>query len=224
MRKLSILLLFAAMSAASSMEHNTALRVGTIPSAAGANERQLTISASREERLAMPGLSTITELASTFSSTAQKAKLWLWLQMQTNPKDVFKALNLKQLRNTGTKLEKSPELLDWLRYTMAYRKMLGSPKFYQDGEIYLRLLKVAPERDLATFFQALYKIPDLKVVGENLQTAQYKLWRSMGMNPSNVADALGITKLLESGKIMSDPRYIVYFGYTEVWLGKLPLK
>ncbi|KAG7386587.1 hypothetical protein PHYPSEUDO_015495 [Phytophthora pseudosyringae] len=176
-----------------------------------------------EERLTIPGLSKVTELASNFRPMTQKATFWLWLRMQTTPKNVFKLLNLKQLRNSETTLDKSPELLDWLRYTMAYRGMAGTNKVYSDGEIYLRLLKLAPEKELITFFQALRRIPDLKVVSENLQTAQYKFWYKLNMKPNDVSDRLGITKLLETGALMSDPRYIVYYGYTEMWLSKVKL-
>ncbi|KAG1710010.1 hypothetical protein DVH05_017019 [Phytophthora capsici] len=131
MHKSSVLLLalmlFIAVTAASPIEYGTAANVKTIPNVSGPKERQLRSSVNTEERLEIPGLSKIADFASIFSSTAQKARLWLWLQTQTTPKEAFKLLNLKQLKNSGTKLEKSPELLDWLRYTMAYREMLGSP-------------------------------------------------------------------------------------------------
>ncbi|ETP52580.1 hypothetical protein F442_02430 [Phytophthora nicotianae P10297] len=105
---------------------------------------------------------------------------------------------------------------------MVYREKLGNSKYYPDVEIYLRLLNLAPERMLAIYFQSLRKIPDLKVVGENLQVAaQYKLWWDLGMSPSDVAKCLGITELLESGKVMSDPSFIIYFGFIEVWLQKI---
>ncbi|KAG7393431.1 hypothetical protein PHYPSEUDO_009635 [Phytophthora pseudosyringae] len=107
---------------------------------------------------------------------------------------------------------------------MAYRDIAGTSRVYSDGEVYLRLLKLAPEKELAAFFQALRKIPDLKVVSENLQTVQYTIWYKLKMKPSDVSDRLGVTKLLETGAFMSDPRYIVYYGYTEVWLGKVKLQ
>ncbi|KAG6953591.1 hypothetical protein JG687_00012311 [Phytophthora cactorum] len=132
------------------------------------------------------------------------------MREKRSPKEVFKLLRLK---NTNTRLENNPELLGWLRYTMTYRDMMGGSKWYPDGEIYLRLLKVAPEAQLATFFQSLRNIPDLKVVGENLQKTQYAHWRTFGMQPRDLAKSLGIMKLLESGAVKSDPRYLIYDGY-----------
>ncbi|ETP52609.1 hypothetical protein F442_02406 [Phytophthora nicotianae P10297] len=176
-----------------------------------------------EYRIAIPGLSNIAKLASDFSPLTQKVAFQLWLQQQTSPTIVFNLLHAKMLKNMGTNLEKNTELLDWLRYTMAYREMLGSSKFYTDGKIYLHLLNLAPETSLAFFFQSLRKTADLKMVGENLQTAQYKLWWKLRMEPSDLAKSLGITELLESGKVMSDPRFIIYFGYAEVWLRKIKL-
>ncbi|KAF4027979.1 hypothetical protein GN244_ATG20368 [Phytophthora infestans] len=168
-----------------------------------------------------PGLSNVAKLAADFSPLTQKVAFRLWLQQRASPTHVFDVLHKNILKNMGTNLEKNTALLDWLRYTVAYREKPGNSKLYRDEEIYLRLLKLGPESTLAFFFQSLRRIPDLKQVGENLQIAQYKLWLRLGMGPDDVANSLGITHMLESGKVMSDPRFIIYFGFVEVWLRKI---
>jgi hypothetical protein len=71
-------------------------------------------------------LSRIAAVASNLSPATQKLAFKLWLQAQTSPKEVFKALQLNQLRGTATKIDDNPAVLEWLRYTMAYNAQPGN--------------------------------------------------------------------------------------------------
>ncbi|KAJ8575730.1 hypothetical protein ON010_g3478 [Phytophthora cinnamomi] len=170
-----------------------------------------------EERLfeLSNGVSKLAHLVSSINPTAQKLAFRLWLEVGTNPKDVFKLLNLKQLVRAATKLDDNPTLLEWLRYSVAYREKHGGDHLFQDGEIYLMLAKRVPEAEVATFFQSLKSMPDLKVLGENLQKTQYFAWWNTGVELKQVEKMLEIT---DSTKTL-DPKNLVYLGYVQVWLG-----
>ncbi|KAE8958658.1 hypothetical protein PR003_g31697 [Phytophthora rubi] len=172
-----------------------------------------------EEKVNIPelanGAAKIAHLASKMNPSAQKLALRLWLEAGTSPKDVFKLLNLKQLITSGVKLDDNPTLLEWLRYTAAYKARRPSDHLFQDGEIYLMLAKRVPEADVATFIQSLKGVSDLKTLGETLQKTQYYAWWRTGLEPKNVEKLLGITDSMKT----FDPKYSVYLGYVQVWLG-----
>ncbi|POM72908.1 Avr1b-1 Avirulence-like protein [Phytophthora palmivora] len=130
---------------------------------------------------------------------------------------MLKLNQLKLTENTGATLGKNPGLLEWLKYTVAYRTRMGNDMWYSNEKIYFKLLKLAPEIELAKFFQVLQKNPELKAVGHDLQLTQYNLWNMAGMVPSDLAKNLRMTKS------MSDTNSI-YFGYTEYWLSLFKYK
>jgi hypothetical protein len=70
-------------------------------------------------------------------------------------------------------------------------------------------VKAAPEKDLATFFLTLEKIPDLKSLGTNLRETQYGMWRTLGVQPRDVAAMMGVTRHAKPG----DPKYKVFLAY-----------
>ncbi|KAL4111151.1 hypothetical protein PRIC1_002832 [Phytophthora ramorum] len=176
--------------------------------------------ADSEERVSIPGLSRIAELA---SNIVPAASMKLWLATQTSPKDVFRLLNIKHLRDSTTKLDDNVVLkewlIQWLRYTMSFRAQEGKHAFYY-GEAYLVLTKAAPESELATFFLTLKNIPELKSLGEKLQKAQYDIWIWSNVVPDKVATMMRVT----SHTKITDPNYAVYLGYTQQWLNSPGVK
>lgn len=129
--------------------------------------------ADNEERIKVPGLSKIAELASRASPKAQNTANKMWLWSQTNPEDVFKALRVGE---AGTKLNNNPHLLQWLKYVQMYRGQKGPDNWFPDKQIFSLLLAMTKRQiKLALLFQSLTRHKNL---GEKMQTLLIEKWIS----------------------------------------------
>ncbi|EGZ21161.1 hypothetical protein PHYSODRAFT_265379, partial [Phytophthora sojae] len=81
-------------------------------------------STDNEERVRVLGLSKRVELASKVNSqAAQKLARKMWLSTREPPDTVF----VKLIRKSRTDLESNPKLVEWLRFTEAYKKQTSPP-------------------------------------------------------------------------------------------------
>ncbi|POM74008.1 Avirulence protein (Avh) [Phytophthora palmivora] len=171
--------------------------------------------AENEQRNAFStGLAQVAGITASYTLTAQKLTLMTLLHVNMRPKDVFNLLKLNQLKltkNTATTLEENSALLEWLKYSVAYRTKMGDDMWYSNDKIYFKLLKLAPEAELAKFFQVLRNNPELKSVGDELQLVQYKMWSMAGLEPSDLDKFLRMTTSVNA-------KNSIYFGYTQYWL------
>ncbi|KAE9040214.1 hypothetical protein PR003_g7418 [Phytophthora rubi] len=122
-----------------------------------------------------------------------------WIRNGKDPTDVFNLFNI--FHNTWAKIDHSKKTAQWFRFVEGYRAKWGTGSF-PDYRIYELLRTKVPEAKLATVFQALKEIPDLKSLGEKMQNYQLKLWVSQGETPVTVARKLDIphtSPLVERG-------------------------
>ncbi|KAE9282632.1 hypothetical protein PR003_g27354 [Phytophthora rubi] len=91
--------------------------------------------------------------------------------------------------------------MQWFRFVDGYRAKWGTGRF-PDYQIYDLLLTKVPEAKLATVFQSLKQIPDLKTLAESMQNYQLKLWVSRHETPDSVTKILKLphtSPLIERG-------------------------
>ncbi|OWZ02969.1 Avirulence (Avh) protein [Phytophthora megakarya] len=79
------------------------------------------------------------------------------------------------------------KLLEWFRFVERYRKV----KEFPDAEMYALLKPIQTESQLATLFQSMKSIPDLKNMGETMQMYQFKLWKDRKETLKSVKKLLG---------------------------------
>ncbi|KAE9291519.1 hypothetical protein PR003_g25011 [Phytophthora rubi] len=126
-----------------------------------------------------------------FESSVPSHKLLIkaWLKSGQTPADTFYILNLRDARFEGNQ-----KFLQWLRFTEEYKASVRGGK-HSDLRTYNFLMRERPlELDLyfATLFQWVRQTPDLKKVGENLQTYLFQSWVSRGSSPKSIGSLLAI--------------------------------
>lgn len=73
-----------------------------------------------------------------------------------------------------------------------------------------------PESELATLFQSLKQIPDVKNLAETMQNYQFRLWISQREKPDNIAAVLGIPNGTPI-KTEADSRYEILKDFTAMF-------
>ncbi|KAE8972461.1 hypothetical protein PR001_g26602 [Phytophthora rubi] len=111
-----------------------------------------------------------------------------WIRNGKDPEYVFDVFNMI---HSWAKIEKSKKTAQWFRFVEGYRAKWGTGSF-PDYQIYNLLKTEVPEAKLATVFESLKQIPDLKTLAETMQNYQLKLWVSRGETPVTVARKLDI--------------------------------
>ncbi|KAE8879062.1 hypothetical protein PF005_g26857 [Phytophthora fragariae] len=112
-----------------------------------------------------------------------------WLSVGKDPEYIFNLFHTNH--NTWAKIDHNKKTTQWFRFVEGYRAKWGAGSF-PDYRIYQLLRSKVPEAKLATVFQALKEIPDLKSLGETMQNYQLKHWVSRGETPVSVAKMLNL--------------------------------
>ncbi|KAE9287644.1 hypothetical protein PF008_g26350 [Phytophthora fragariae] len=135
-----------------------------------------------------------------------------WLNLGKDPTSIFNDFHRRH--NTWAKIDYNKKTVQWFRFVEGYRAKWGAGRF-PDYQIYQLLRSKVPEAKLATVFQALKEIPDLKSLAESMQNYQLKHWVSQGETPVSVAKMLNLphtSPLIERG-----PSYDILSAFTKMY-------
>ncbi|OWY94092.1 Avirulence (Avh) protein [Phytophthora megakarya] len=136
-----------------------------------------------EERVNFQGVAT--GLSEKIKKLLQKLSNMFYRIRGKTPSDVINSL----LASRNWVGNENKKLIKWFRFAKSYRKAKG----ISDGEIYalLKPIQIQRESQLATLFQSMKSIPDLKNMGETMQMYQFKLWKDRGETLKSVKKLLG---------------------------------
>eukprot|EP00644_Phytophthora_capsici_P006827 jgi/Phyca11/103389/e_gw1.8.258.1 len=132
--------------------------------------------AGSEERVGgTSALSKLDDLMNTLlkgKSSTEKAAIQALLASKVHPKELFGTLRL----GAGlSKLDDNPELLQWFRLAVAYRKKNGDQAL-PDLEIYFMILRQHKVNEVDSLIQALTKTPGLKKLGTSMENSLSGSW------------------------------------------------
>ncbi|POM73543.1 Putative RxLR effector [Phytophthora palmivora] len=130
-----------------------------------------------EERVILPGLSKIQELALKLTPLSQEKAQLLWLKLKTRPEVVFNSLHLGE---TVLKLDDNPRLLQWFNYVKAHKSKIGG---FTDEDIYKLLSKRTDDGELAVLFYSLEKTPKFERLGTRMRSLVFEKWLNNDMRP-----------------------------------------
>ncbi|KAG1696601.1 hypothetical protein DVH05_022603 [Phytophthora capsici] len=105
-------------------------------------------------------------------SSTEKAAIKTLLNSKVHPKEVFGTLRLGA---GAAKLDDNPELLQWFRLVVAYRKKNGDQAL-PDLEIYFTLQRQHQVNEVASLIQALKKTPGLQKLGTSMENSLSGSW------------------------------------------------
>ncbi|OWZ15843.1 RxLR effector protein [Phytophthora megakarya] len=129
------------------------------------------------------------------SKTSHKVINDVWLNAKVSPEEVFKILQLN--RASMTAFDDNRMLFQWIRYFERYRESvmkLDNISIY-DKKLRMTLQKnnvMMNDAQFATLFQVIKDAPQLKRIGESMQTSVFKELLSKGFDPSSFSSLLSI--------------------------------
>ncbi|OWY99263.1 RxLR effector protein [Phytophthora megakarya] len=142
------------------------------------------------------------------SKTSHKVINDVWLNAKVSPDKIFKILQLN--RASMTAFDDNTRLFQWIRYFERYREsvMKTDNISISDKKLRMTLQKnnvMMNDAQFAALFQVIKETPQLKRIGESMQTSIFKEFLSMGFDPARFRKLLSIPYvfLLEE----KDPRF-----------------
>lgn len=168
-----------------------------------------------EERAGAQELSKLAQLDKTtwkLRKVDMKLSNKIWISWGKDPDYIFKYLKLIK---TGEKIDETKKVIQWFRFVKDYRSAKGEG-WFPDYRIYTLLLKAAQESNLATLFQSLKQIPDVKSLAETMQKYQFKRWIDLGNNPVSIVKLLGIPNRARLAT-EHDSRYDILMKFTKMY-------
>ncbi|POM78226.1 Secreted RxLR effector peptide protein [Phytophthora palmivora] len=171
-----------------------------------------------EERVDTEGLaSRVAALTSRIfkSSSSPQNQVQRWMQYQFHPQELFGAL---RLGNAAARVDDNTNLLEWLRYIVAFRSKKGEQAF-SDLDLYYLLLKTNSADELTTLFQSLNKTPGLTQLAASMQKLLSGSWVSKSLRKmENPEDVYKMLQLESAGAKLGDtPMFPQWLKYVEMY-------
>ncbi|KAL3663567.1 hypothetical protein V7S43_011454 [Phytophthora oleae] len=156
------------------------------------------------------------------STSSHDAMNQVWLASRESPKEVFGILNIGK-----RSLKDNPMAIQWLKYIKRYRAKIGDSAF-SDSEAVLFVMEATysvQAQKFGVLLQSFKKIPDLKILAENMQTSLFRQWIDV---KKLTPDELGSLMVSPHGSWKtvlrlpkSDPRFQALETYTVQYAARL---
>ncbi|OWZ05004.1 RxLR effector protein [Phytophthora megakarya] len=149
------------------------------------------------------------------SKTSHKVINDVWLKAKVSPEEVFKILQLNQASMTA--FDDNTMLFQWIRYFERYRESVIKTDNISPSDKKLRVMLeknnvMTNDAQFATLFQVIKEAPQLKRIGESMQTSIFNELLSMGFDPERFRKLLSIPYGFRLKK--KDPRFRTLKAFT----------